>query len=418
MISLKDRNLIAEAQSLGSTAKTRKGAIRFLITYRKERAVALKAQRAVNALELERPIDYRDDYYRELAQNRHAVELYARKYHKCFTIPQSQKRTIQDYKASEAQRTKNAEAKRAANEPRFRKAFARRLRAEAERLRTIPPSLIEYGDSYSARRDRLKAIEDELALAGIRKPIDQSLPGFRLDASAELAHEMGMRGFAGLALEKWDCAAVYGPSRIVSEAGSWMDKHDRPTAYSYAKYWSPGRHICYLRAFGVLRDAQTLDYVIHTTESRVALPEQYEWVRDENGLALRRVDSHRDDYHPSIHDLRSGADALVNRLETNRARRLEMATKLAAEKASLEGVYVCAADSVRAGNCLQGTKTWAQNSGLDPSRHYPAGELLELAVIGKTRPDYGRLRLAITAAVIQHRKDVEHGYALLSEHRV
>jgi len=89
-------------------------------------------------------------------------------------------------------------------------------------------------------------------------------------------------------------------------------------------------------------------------------------------------------------------------------------TELAAliDKGEAAGIYVCAADSYRAGNCRPGTASFAQRHNLDMSRHYTAGELLEISN-GDTR----FVRAAVVSALRRERREVAQGYALLSDHR-
>lgn len=76
------------------------------------------------------------------------------------------------------------------------------------------------------------------------------------------------------------------------------------------------------------------------------------------------------------------------------------------------GVYVCASDSYRAGNCRPGTASFAQTHNLDLGRHYTAGELLTIS------NGNGRfVRAAVIAALRRERREVEAGVCLLSDHR-
>lgn len=89
----------------------------------------------------------------------------------------------------------------------------------------------------------------------------------------------------------------------------------------------------------------------------------------------------------------------------------EAALAATVDRGEAAGVYVCAADSVRAGNCRAGTESFATRHGLDTRRHYMAGELAALA-----NGDAYRVRGAIIAALRRHRTEMTRGYAMLSEH--
>ncbi|MFA5321973.1 MAG: ATP-binding protein [Smithella sp.] len=163
---------------------------------------------------------------------------------------------------------------------------------------------------------------------------------------------------------------------------------------------------------GNRRADRTLDYALHTREMRIELPENLAWDADKNGLRAYRTDSIRDDYHPDASDMLAGVARIVAKLEENRTRRLAEEARLTAERADAEGVYVCLSDSLRAGNCRAASEAWMTRHGLEKNRHYPAVEILGL--IGQDDP--GRARLAISAAVHRHHREIERGYAELAEH--
>jgi hypothetical protein len=171
----------------------------------------------------------------------------------------------------------------------------------------------------------------------------------------------------------------------------------------------------YVRSFAVIRDNQTLDVAFHTHEYQLVLPPEYMWAKDDHGLKLMMADSRQDDYHPTAEDLygKNTVDRLVHNLNVNRDRRLKLKAEIVADMAETEGVYVGVKDSLRAGNCLSGTRSWAENHQLDVRKHYPAPTLLTMV-----NGDYGRVRLAIKSALIRHKNEMERGYALLEDHLV
>lgn len=132
---------------------------------------------------------------------------------------------------------------------------------------------------------------------------------------------------------------------------------------------------------------------------------------DANGLRLRIGP---DDYHPSPDELRKWDVAgWVARIRTNAETRRRLAAESAAEAAEAADVWVCIADSLRAGNCRAGTEQFAARHGLSTTAHYRAPQLLGIA-----NGDYSRVRLAVKAACIRDRAERERGYAILSEHSV
>lgn len=81
------------------------------------------------------------------------------------------------------------------------------------------------------------------------------------------------------------------------------------------------------------------------------------------------------------------------------------------ERGEADGVYVCLADSLRAGNCRAGSESYAARHNLDASRHYPAGDLRSIA-----NGDAKFVRAAIIAAFRRHSREMRQGFALLSDH--
>jgi hypothetical protein len=82
------------------------------------------------------------------------------------------------------------------------------------------------------------------------------------------------------------------------------------------------------------------------------------------------------------------------------------------ERGEAAGVWVCAADSYRAGNCRAGTASFAARHGLDVRRHYRAGEVSEAA-----NGDIRFVRAAVVSALRRERREVAEGVCKLAEHR-
>lgn len=81
------------------------------------------------------------------------------------------------------------------------------------------------------------------------------------------------------------------------------------------------------------------------------------------------------------------------------------------ERGEADDIYVCAADSYRAGNCKAGTASFASRHNLDIHRHYRAAELAAQA-----NGDGRFVKAAIIAGFRRHRREIERGYCLLSDH--
>lgn len=185
--------------------------------------------------------------------------------------------------------------------------------------------------------------------------------------------------------------------------------------------WSSGKprgvratHDNYVRSFGLIVSPTRLEAIFHTRAVTVELPDGFIWDRDDNGLRAVCADSRRDDCHPSAADLlrKDAAAHLVATIAANRQRREAMASQAAVEAATVAGVYVCLADSLRAGNCKAGTLSFAERHHLDAKRHYSAPELLAMA-----NGDGNRVRLAVTAARLRHEREEKAGVCVLAEHR-
>ena len=173
-----------------------------------------------------------------------------------------------------------------------------------------------------------------------------------------------------------------------------------------------------VQSYATCRDFREAVLVIAGKEHRIKAPRGYRWDVDKNGLLLRAKSDRRADYHPTATELLGPVAAIVATLKENfatrKAARAKEAQRLAAiRRAETEGATVCLRDSVRAGNCLAGSLTWAQRHGLDPSRHYRPSEVLSLA-----NGDAHRVALVVTLALKRHREEMERGFAVLADHQV
>lgn len=134
------------------------------------------------------------------------------------------------------------------------------------------------------------------------------------------------------------------------------------------------------------------------------------WEKDEQGL---RLILGPDDYHPTSRDLRGGTAAMLQKLQANAETRRRLAAQQAVDRAEAEGVFVCLADSIRAGNCKAGSETWAKQHGLDTRRHISASDLMDIA-----GDSIGRVRLVIRSAMTRHKTEMLRGYANIADHTI
>ena len=176
-----------------------------------------------------------------------------------------------------------------------------------------------------------------------------------------------------------------------------------------------------------------LVYELGATSRQIVAPRGYTWSTDNNGIRLVRRKTGAD-YHPTAYDLidvgtpgqaaRHCAAEIrrlvkVRRENERQARRdARMAKRQARRDALLTrqaqqfGVYICFADSRRAGNCAAGTQAFSARHELDVTRHYSAEELSVAA-----NRDMPRVKAAIAVALRRTKIELERGYSLLADHR-
>jgi hypothetical protein len=156
--------------------------------------------------------------------------------------------------------------------------------------------------------------------------------------------------------------------------------------------------------------------------SRV-LPAGWTWGHDAQGL--RAVGAGGIDYHPTLADIRDHArgtwySAQARALAAKR-RAAERERRAAERAQTQEGramrrigpgdVWVCLADSIRAGNCMAGSVRFATAHSLDTRRHVLGAVLLRLAT---SAPE--RVQAVVEQARRREAKEFVRGYAVLAEH--
>ena len=305
------------------------------------------------------------------------------------------------------------EARRAADDLQFRNGWKRGIIRELRAVCNPPQrTLAEVTAAAESRDKRQTQLKKIMALAATgayrprRTPALAPLAGALLLGKKRDVAALARKFGAQIIMRGADARSICTRrnSKHVYEPGETEWKNGNPKAYTRAK------HDNYIRSFAMIRDPQTIDVVIHTHEYSVSLPHGFAWDVDENGLRAFQVGSRRDDYHPDACELYNGID-FVAAIERNRETRLRLMAEIAAEAAP--DTTVCLADSVRAGNCRQGSLSWCERVGLNPERHYTSAEIV---AAGANGGDFGRARLAIAAAARREREEMARGYALLSEH--
>lgn len=167
------------------------------------------------------------------------------------------------------------------------------------------------------------------------------------------------------------------------------------------------------------RDTKIATYAYYDRSAmEIRAPRGYRWDIDQDGLVLLGVAG---DYHPTGSELVAAAGdkcaAIIAALKSGATARREAKSKgrqqIAAIKlAEREGATVCLRDSVRAGNCLAGSQSWASRHGFSASQHYRPSE-----VLAKANGDAGRVAIVVTVALRRHRAEMDRGYAILADHQ-
>lgn len=372
---MKTEDIINRAQALGSSATTFKGAVRYLLANHKyPKPLPLDAKPYIGLQEYSRAL----------------------------------------YTTTERHRKSNPEAKRARRDVKFRRNFLRRLATEQHRLLNPPVSTIAEitaaANALNQSAARLVVIEDLRSIA----------LGKRQMAATIIAPEAGrLITVSNPALAKKYGATVIMVGKdaqlLATKRDSYGIHYDSTPSVKRNGKWTGferAQHDNYVRSFALIINPTTIDYAFHKTVVRLTLPDTCSWSSDSNGF---KIVQGPDDYHPDAEELldKDAVSKLLLKLSERAATRKLYAAQKAAEAAEMEGVFCCVADSIRAGNCRQGTMQFAVNHQLDPQRHYKATELLRIA-----NGEAGRVRLVIRAACNRHKSELELGYSKLSNHIV
>jgi len=201
------------------------------------------------------------------------------------------------------------------------------------------------------------------------------------------------------------CAKPSFETMHLHEPGFTTWKNYKAVSYTRAK------NINYVKSLGLIVDDKTLIIDINDNFKTIVAPDGYSWGIDSNGI---KIVNGKDDYHIDASDvLRNDAlDFILSVFNRNKQTRIETEIAERAQGLIRDGVYVCFNDSLRAGNCFRGTLSFIENNNLDSRKHYSIQELINK--LGVREP---RLKLALTASQIRHKREMEIGYSLLEDHR-
>lgn len=385
----------AKARLLGSNATTVKGVITFL----KNRKQSIRyATPKFGFADLPA---YAYDHRGEVRDN-----------YKLQSFREGEKKRAAEWKAAEADRKSFPDEKRSREDKTFRARYLRALSRREKIARTcVVRSLadaVTYFDSRDDRKRELSAIRDSrkmicpkrgdytitpLPMPGMVCPI-----AITPEACRKVAAPIDMRA------KDATLSSCFGGSSFEKIPGHTEWKGNRPQKYHRAA----AKNL--VRSFAFIASEREIEYVLHDSEFVLTLPEGYAWRRDDLGLFAIHLESGAD-YHVDAGDLirRNAARKIVQELEHNAAIRKTAETEIAAVS---DDVYVCFADSLRAGNCRAGTRAFAEKFDLSEGKHYPAKLLKALA------PKEPRLKITLLAAAERHATEMARGYALLAEHQV
>ncbi len=311
--------------------------------------------------------------------------------------------------------------RRASADPRFRKSFLLMLRASERNLLSQPEPTLQACTAWAegtwtapggaVRDDRFSEhfrVARLIAALGAKSKLP-AVPS-RVPACAvmlvpdyKLARKAGYAGStAGL---NSTVKPVVHRSLHIHTPGETEWEYGRPKRYTRAQN---DNHI---RCFAIV-DGQTAHLAHHTKEWSVTLPAGIRWGADQHGIYAQ---AGPDEYHPTVAELarKDSAEYISVQVHEYAARRKAVSAEALAAGCDAADLWVCAADSIRGGNCMAGTTVWANSHGLTVGRHYPASVLLRLA----NSDDLGRVRLAVIAAARQSKIDIGRGYCVLAEHR-
>ena len=329
-----------------------------------------------------------------------------------------------EFLQTEADRKSYPEAKRARDDKKYRENYLRRLSREVKQINRQPETLAQISEFVNNQKEANVRLDEIAHIRQIifNRPIRESMtrtelhtqlvgcaviPG-AIPTQSEIRGKKQFANFSSM-LDRgvsWDITAGF-ISRILRNRYSKSEKRNG----SWVTV-SHGIHIAEYRRFGLIDKSNSRNLLIADGEREfsVLLPENYHWEIDQNGI---KAVWGPDDYHVVMSDLLNvnATDLICNAISENAKTRRLIAIQLAAEKADVEGIWVCLNDSLRGGNCQAGTEKFAEQHTLNVHRHYHAVELLSIHT-----NDIFRVRLAIQAARIRTQREETQGFALLSEH--
>ncbi len=363
MKSLHQRDLIAEANDIGSSARTIKGALRALVKFKhSNRSIPVKFNRAA------------------------AIALYGKELD---------------------ERKSNPEAKRSLKDKAFRKNFLRQLKrteTTARKYVKTAEGIQLYIQAKSVNQSVINKVNSARAILGMDKIVNMP-PAKKLDGVCLIPIDAGIAKRHGVKVSKrgkdWQVLPGFRTRLEYTPAETKWD-NGKPVSYTRAQNDN------FVQSYAVIIDPSTIEYQCAGKTHTIKLPDGYQWAKDENlQLFIFDVNNHDADYHPDARDILQGTTFMISELVKNVQKRKALKLRQAFEKGDtevLKDIVVRLQDSFDAGNCKQGTVAFCQARGLKLNGAYPAIELV------KIEPNHQRLKLAISSAIERHVIDMNRGY--------
>lgn len=272
------------------------------------------------------------------------------------------------------------EALRAMDDTKFRRRWVAGLKRQYEALVNIQTTTLmevsKAATSYPERRRKVKDIARRCVIAGIRwmpQDPEQVTVGKLVPVSEDWARKakapLNMRGVD---------ASIFPTNRFSyghHTEGSTEWRNGKAVSYTRATNNN------YVRSFALI-NGPVCEYALHEWEFKFTCPDGYFWRVDYLGLCL--VASDGVEYHPELHELRSKSfdpvSLMVSGIEIARIRRREqLAESLKTLPAGAESCRVTLEDSRRAGNCVEGTLRWCSAKlGMDRESILRGGHLIHV----------------------------------------
>lgn len=392
-----EQRIAGYAARAGSRAKTRRGQISAAVAHLRGRAARRRAVTPIWIWERGSPTTSR------YAMARPSLYETARMYHSA----RRGKRLGLWGTATDADISAAAERRRAAADPRYRRAQQARLRRATAAWTADSLDAAEWG--MADRHARACAAADRLGrLAPSRgdvAPANSALIGI---GASRLSDLDGLRPS-----ERRAISPRPGVSWVVT--GPWWTTEIEEDQ-DHLTEWRSGRprtlesasHEMSIRSYAVIvDDGREIEWAYGPRTGRSVAPSGWSWAIDPDGLRLLSRIADDCDYHPHAAELATQDARDLARTAITAARRRRDLASRAVSGIPAGDVAVWRADSIRAGNCAAGTDAWAARAGMRSRAWAWATEVLSSGG--------SRAEMAVRAAAERVVRDLARGWTDLRE---